>query len=76
MKYLKYLYKNDYLKLVIEEDIVGFYLIVYNNPQSEKSSEDYLVDSLEDAFQEAKERFGVSSEQWEKLRHGETWGQA
>ncbi len=66
MSYLKYLYKNDSLKLVIEEDLVGFYLIVYNDPQSEISSEDYLVDSLEEAFQEAKEKFGISSKQWKQ----------
>lgn len=64
MENLKYLYKSDSLKLVIEEDTVGFYLIVYNDPRSEQSSEDYLVDSLEEAFQEAKEKFGISSKQW------------
>ncbi len=66
MGYLKYLYKSDSLKLIIEEDVIGFYLIVYNDPQSEKSSEDYLVDSLEEAFQEAKEKFGVSSKEWKQ----------
>jgi len=64
LKYLKYIYKSDFLKLIIEEDDVGFYLIIYNDPQSEKSSEDYLVDSLEEAFAEAEEKFGVSSSQW------------
>ena len=61
---LKFTYKSDSLKLVIEEDAIGYYLIVYDDPQSEKSSEDYLVDSLEEAFQEAKEKFGVLSKQW------------
>lgn len=65
MSYLKYLHKSKSLKLIIEEEPVGFYLIVYNDPLSEKSNEDYLVDSLEDAFQEAKLKFGISSEQWE-----------
>lgn len=65
MGYLKYLYKSDSLKLIIEEDIIGFYLIVYNDPNSGKSNEDYLVDSLEEAFQKAKEKFGISSKQWE-----------
>lgn len=64
MSYLKYLYKSDTLKLIIEEDVIGFYLIVYKDLQSKKSSEDYLVDSLEEVFQEAKEKFGVSSKQW------------
>ncbi len=61
---LKFVYKNNYLKLIIEEDIVGVYLIVYKDPQSEKSSEDYLIDSLDEAFQEAQEKFGVSKKQW------------
>ena len=60
---LKYLYKNDFIKLVIEEDIVGFYLIVYKL-ESEKSNEDYLIDSLDDAFLEAQDKFGISKEQW------------
>ena len=64
MHSLKYLYINDDLKLIIEEDVVGFYLYVYKDPQSEKSTEDYLFDSLEIAFQEAKERFGITNEQW------------
>lgn len=64
MGYLKYIYKSDLLKLVIEEDIVGYYLIVYDDPKSEKSSEDYLVDSIEEAFQEAKDKFGISRSQW------------
>lgn len=68
MGYLKYLYKSNSLKLVIEEDIIGFYLIVYNDPNSEKSSEDYLVDSLGEAFQKAKEKFDVSSQQWKFIK--------
>jgi hypothetical protein len=68
MIYLKYIYKSNSLKLIIEEDIIGFYLIIYKDPLSEKSNEDYLVDSLEEAFQEAKEKFGVSIEQWELQR--------
>lgn len=64
VSYLKYLYKNDFFKLVIEEDDIGFHLIVYNDPCSEKSDEDYLIDSLEEAFQEAEQKFGVTSGQW------------
>ena len=66
MEELKYLYKDENLKLIIEEDTVGYYLIVYKNPSSTQSSEDYLVYSLEEAFQEAKEKFGVSKSQWNK----------
>ena len=63
---LKYVYKNDFIKLLVQEDIVGYYLIVYQDPKSKKSSEDYLVDTLEEAFLEAKEKFGVSKERWIK----------
>lgn len=66
MNDLKYLYNDEFLKLVIEQDIVGFYLIVYNNPNSEKSSEDYLFDSLEEVFQAAQEKFHISPTQWKK----------
>jgi hypothetical protein len=61
---LKYIYETAAIKLVIEEDIVGFYLIIYRDPKSTKSDEDYLVNSLEDAFKQAEEDFGVSSDQW------------
>lgn len=60
----KYICASDSLKLIIEEDVVGFYLIVFKDPKSDKSNEDYLVDSLEEAFQEAKDKFGISNEQW------------
>lgn len=65
MNYQKYFYRSDFIKLIIEEDVVGYYLIVYYNPNSIESNEDYLVDSLEEAFKEAEERFGVLSQQWE-----------
>lgn len=63
-KFTKYLFLTHFLKLVIEEDLVGYYLIVYKDPTSTVSDEDYLLDTLEDAFQEAQERFGVSKIQW------------
>lgn len=64
MCYLKYFYKDAHLKLIIEEDTVGFYLVVYRNSELDQSTEDYLLDSLEDAFQEAKEKFGIMKDQW------------
>ena len=50
--------------MLIEEDFVGYYLIIYNDPQSLRSDEDYLLDSLEEAFDEAEQRFGVVKNQW------------
>jgi hypothetical protein len=61
---LRFLYKGNTLKLIIQEDSIGYYLIVYDDPYSEKSSEDYLVNSLDEAFAEAQEKFGVSRKQW------------
>lgn len=54
MNCLQLLYKSACLKLVIDEDIVEFYLIVYNDPYTEKSDADYLVDTLEEAFEKAE----------------------
>lgn len=65
MSYLKYTYRNEKLKLIIEEDLVGCYLIVYYNTDAQKSREDYLVESLDEAFQDANEKFGVSREEWD-----------
>ena len=61
---LKFQYKSDLLKIVIEEDFVGFYLTVYENPNSLNSNKDYLFDSLEDAFNEAEEKFSVRRDEW------------
>lgn len=63
-KMLKLLYKNESIKLIIEEDVIGFYLIVYEDPNSEKATQDYLLDSLDDAFQEAEEEFGITKDSW------------
>ncbi len=61
---LKFLYEKDSLKLIIEEDTIGFYLIVHDDTQSEKSTKDYLVDTLEEAFQTAHKQFAISKDQW------------
>ncbi len=62
----KYCYSNKKLKLIVEEDIVGFYLIVFKDPVSNISCADYLVDSLEEAFNEAKRKFGISRDQFKE----------
>lgn len=64
MTFKKYQFQNEERKLIIEEDNVGWYLIIYTPPNNNQSSADYLLDSLEDAFEEAKDRFGVSPSQW------------
>ena len=66
MLYKKYIYKDDKIKLVLEEDNkeVGWYLIIYNDPNSEKSMADYLYDSEDIAFKIAEKKFGIKKEQW------------
>lgn len=67
MSHKKFLYIDDNIKLIIEEDVVGFYLIEYPEPDSIKSCHDYLLDSLEDAFKEAEERYCVNENMWERI---------
>jgi len=52
---------------VIEEDLVGWYLIVYTDKNTNESSEDHLLDTLEDAMLEAEERFSIPKNSWKEL---------
>ncbi len=52
---------------VIEEDSVGWYLMVYSEKNTPKSSSDFLFDSLEDAIFEAEDRFDVARDSWEEM---------
>jgi 5-bromo-4-chloroindolyl phosphate hydrolysis protein len=63
-----YIYSNSSIKLLINSDTVGYYLIIYKNPHSLNSTEDYLYDSLDDAFQAAEEKFHVPKTQWKRLQ--------
>ncbi|HSW86748.1 MAG TPA: hypothetical protein VLG49_04515 [Rhabdochlamydiaceae bacterium] len=63
-KLKKYQYKLSY---VIEEDLVGWYLIIYKDPNINKSVEDYLFDTLEDALFEAEDRFGIPKNDWKEI---------
>lgn len=67
MNYLKYIYETKNIKLIIEEDIVGFYIIVYNDPSSMQSNADYLQDTFDDAFSFSERKFGVKKDQWKLL---------
>ena len=62
----KFQYIDEKIKLIIEEDIVGFYLIFYPNPNTDKSEKDFLLDNLEDAFDCAKKRYGISKQEWKE----------
>lgn len=56
--------KND-IYYVIEEDLVGWYLIAYNNKN--ESSKDYLFDTLEDAMFEAEDKFSIHKNSWKEV---------
>ena len=45
---------------MIEEDLVGWYLIVYENNHS---SQDYLFDTFDEAVIEAENRHGIAKNQ-------------
>ncbi|MCI0382580.1 MAG: hypothetical protein L0207_05990, partial [Chlamydiae bacterium] len=63
----KYWYQKDNSSYVIEKDLVGWYLIIYNDRNANRSSEDYLFDTLEDAFFEAKEKFNIPKSSWKEI---------
>lgn len=63
-KFKRFEYQKDDAFYVIDEDIVGWYLITYNN---KKTSEDYLYGSLQEAFLEAQERFNIPKEYWKEI---------
>ncbi|GAB4194277.1 MAG: hypothetical protein Tsb0015_17280 [Simkaniaceae bacterium] len=58
----KYWYQKKGVTYVLEEDLVGWYLIIYKNKTS--SSEDYLFDTLDEALFEAEDRFDIPKNSW------------
>lgn len=56
--------QKDHLLFVIQEDLVGWYLIIYKD---KKSTADYLFDSLEEALSAANEDFHVLQNGWKQL---------
>ncbi len=63
-KFKKYLFQKGDSFYVVEEDLVGWYLIVFKKHNAAKSSEDFLLDTFEDALIEAKDRFDISRHGW------------
>ena len=64
MKDSRYTYEDEKLRLIIEEDVVGYYLVVFDKNNSSTSVADYLLDTLEEAFVFADNKFKVSRSQW------------
>lgn len=46
-------YEDEKIKLIIDKDIISYYLIVYENHKSTISFADYLLDNLDKAFKAA-----------------------
>lgn len=69
MNYKKYIYKDKNIKLLLEEDIpeVGWYLIIFDNPESDISNADYLYESEGLAFKSAEKKFGIKKSQWKLI---------
>ena len=65
-EFIKYTYQRGNSLYVIEEDVIGWYLIVYCENEN-KSSRDYLFDTLEEALFEAEDKFNVPKSGWQKL---------
>ena len=65
---IAYTSKEPRLRLEIEKDeAAGFYLFVY--PENSKDSiADYLQDTLDDVFDQAKEMYSISPDQWKEKR--------
>jgi len=63
----KYWRQKGETSYVIEEDLVGWYFIIYKN-HTNKSSEDYLFDTLEDILFEAEDRFGIPKNSWKEIQ--------
>jgi hypothetical protein len=64
----KYLYKKDHNSFLLQEDIIGWYLVVYRRQdQLTQSSEDYLFDTLEDALKQAEDQFHIPQSAWKEL---------
>jgi len=59
--------KKNNMYYVIEEDLVGWYLIVYNDKNKNGSAKDYLFDTLEDAMFEAEDKFSIPKNRWKEV---------
>lgn len=62
-KQMQFWYAEGDFLYEIKEDLVGWYLIKY---EQRRSSQDYPLDSLEDAFNEAEDRFQIPKKLWKE----------
>lgn len=67
IKFRKYFFQKGNTSYIIEEDLVGWYLLVYDKEKAERPLKDYLLDSLEEAFFEAQDRFDIPRDSWKEI---------
>ena len=65
MKKLFYESKDKFF--LLEEDTVGWYLIVYKDRSMKSSIEDHLLDNYDYAIKVAKEDFHISEKNWKSV---------
>ena len=60
--------KEKNLRILIEHDeCIGYYVYVFEY-QSDKSTQDYLYNNLEQAFNAVKNRFGISKDSFKEIK--------
>ena len=64
MKYVVFSYEDDKIKLIIKKDSVGYYLFAFKDPKSALPTYDYFFETLDETFEVAEYKFGVSKHQW------------
>ena len=57
-------YEDDKIRLIIEKDSVGYYLLAFTDPKATLSTYDYFFETLDETFEVAEYKFGVSKHQW------------
>ena len=68
---LKYLFRDEFSKFAIEEGDDVYYLMIYEHLKSPKPIKGFMFESLDKAFEDAKERLDINKDQW-KLAE-ESW---
>lgn len=66
-QFKKYICREDSSTYFIEEDPAGWYLFAYKKKASDKASEDFLLDTFEDALFEAETRYHIPRDSWKSL---------
>lgn len=62
----KFFFQDKDSYYTLEEDLVGWYLIKYEDKSQKTSTQDQLLDSYEDAIDIAKQDFGILENYWQE----------